>query len=247
MRFLYDNDFDSYTVTGSSAATNYPVTHTQDYQLEKTWRTATVSTSTLSIDVGSGLTITPTCGAFLEHNYSASVLAYIEGSSDNWSSVSTVATVAYAAGAMITYAVSGTLRYWRGRIVDPNNTDDYHSLGRLFIGTYLDWTVGMGIAFPKPIKDTSTIQFTRTGQSYGNVGHNFETYGIVFPLMTDTERQSIETMYNSVHRTKPILFVPDENNTDKLAPIYGTLDNCNISYAGFRYKWKGSLDFREVK
>lgn len=251
MRFLYDNKFDGYTVTGSSAATNYPATAVQDYQLEKKWRTGTVTTSTLSIDVGSGLTMTPTAAALLNHNFTTSVLAYIEASSDNWSSVSMVATIEHTVGLvasapLVIYDVSGTYRYWRVRAVDAANSDGYHEIGRVFLGPYLDWTRGMAVAFIHAMKDTSTIQFTRTGQSYGNTGQVYETYNISIPFMVDADKVNIASMYTSVQRTKPILFVPDEDNTDKVLPIYGVLDDCTFGHL-FNFNWNASMTFREVK
>ena len=250
MRFLYDNKFDDYTVTGSTAATNYPATAIQDYQLEKKWRTTTAATSTITIDVGSGLTITPTAGAILNHNFTTSVLAYVEASSDNFSSVSSIATIEHTAGEaatwpLIAYDVSGTYRYWRFRIVDSGVSDGYHEMGRLFLGTYLDWSRGMAIAFPYTIKDTSTIQFTRSGQSYGNTGHNYETFELAFPFISEANRVSIASMYNTVHRTKPLIFIPDENSTN-IEPIYGVIDDCTFSHL-YNYNWNGSLSFREVK
>jgi len=250
MRFLYDNKFDDYTVTGSSATTNYPATNVQDYQVAKTWRTTTVTTTVITIDVGSGLTITPTAAAILGHNFTTSVLAYVESSSDNFTSVSTTTTIEHTAGEaatwpLIAYDVTGTTRYWRFRIVDSGVGDGYHEIGRIFLGTYLDWTRGMAIAFPYTIRDTSTIQFTRTGQSYGNTGHNYETFEMAFTFMSESDRVNIASMYNTVHRTKPIIFVPDENSTN-IEPIYGVIDDCTFNHK-YNYKWDGSLSFREVK
>ena len=251
MRFLYNNIFDDYTITASSAETNYPATFAQDYQLSKAWRTNTVTTSVLSIDVGSGLTSTPTAGAILGHNFTTSVLAYIEGSDDNFSSISSITTIENTVGVvstdpLIAYDVSGTHRYWRGRFVDAANTDGYHEIGRMYLGTYLDWTRGMSTAFPYTLKDTSTIQFTRTGQSYGNTGQVYHTYNISMPFMVDADRVNIASMYNSVQRVKPIIFVPEEDDPDQLPIVYGVLDDCVFNHL-FNYNWSASMTFREVK
>ena len=71
MRFLYDNEFDKYTLTASTETAGYTAANIQDYQLEKTWRSTTVTTATHSIDAGAGLSVTANIVGIANYNFTA--------------------------------------------------------------------------------------------------------------------------------------------------------------------------------
>jgi len=54
-------------------------------------------------------------------------------------------------------------------------------------------------------------------------------------------------MIEDIKLVKPVILVPDEDNTDKLVPVYAKLnDNLSLNHL-VAYAWNSTLSFREVK
>lgn len=248
MRFLYGNEFDNYSLLFSSEHSSYPIENLQDYQLAKVWHSTGDTDEWVKIDAGEGKTITATGAAVLGHNLTTpGAICKIQGDNadDNWDGPPTVnETIAYNADIMTEYFTSASLRYWRFHFADGDNPDEHISVGRLVLCVYLETSAGkdMSIGY----RDTSSVDESLTGQSFGDERIIQKVYGFNFPYKSDTVRKAIVTMVENIKKVRPIVLVPDESSPTKVIPVYCRLsEDMDISYiAG--YRWSGGLSFREV-
>ena len=246
MRILYYNEIDKNSISASSEASGYPIGNVQDYQLIKAFRTTGISGEYIKIDAGSGNTITATCAAILSHNLTSGATIKIQANAtDDWAAPAIDETFTYDGDIMIQYFTSGSYRYWRFYFDDASNPDGYIEIGRLFLGPYLQLNPPKA-DFPLQYVDTSTRKASLTGQTFGDEGIVYRLFNFTFPYWDETVRNEIVTMYNEVRKIKPVILVPDENNTDKLGPIYAVInDNLSLNHI-ISYQWNGVIPFREV-
>lgn len=247
MIIFWGNELDNYTLTANSEDSSYPAANVQDYQLAKYYRTVTCTAEWVKVDAGSGSTITATGACIVSHNLTASGTFKIQGNAtDSWGSPSVDETISYDSGIMYTTFNSASYRYWRFSLADSTNPDTYLQIGRLFLGTYLSFSDQPSKDFPLTYEDTSNVDFSITGQAFGDAGVIYRLYNFKFPYWSDSVRQSVVTMIEGIKLVKPVVLVPDENNTDKLDPVYAILnDKLSVNHM-IAYIWNGTLSFREV-
>jgi len=250
MRIAWDNEFDKYTITANSEATGYPATNiNQDFTLATKSRTTDDTAEWWKIDAGSGNTIEMTCAAIGDgHNLTSGATIKFQGNAtDSWGSPSVDETLTYAAGNIIKFFTGGSYRYWQFSIVDAANPDGYIEIPRIFGGTYLDLVNIWYREFPEEIISTSDKEYTVTGQLYGNKGVQQKIYNFQLPYLTNTQKESIETMFATVDLIKPVFLTIDENDLTKLEPIYAAI-NDDLSFNHIiAYVWNTTLSFKEAK
>jgi hypothetical protein len=246
MRFFYNNLVDDYTLAASSEETGYPVTNIQDPQLAKVHHT-TVVTSQMWIISASATVLTASTAVILGHNLTSTAWVFIQGNDTNaWGAATTSVLFSTYATIMSVAFTETTHRYWRFRIYNDNNPDTYLSIGRLGLGTYLDWSQGIGIDWPLEYVDTSEVQYSRTGQSFGNEGITYRIARLAFPKINDTQRKQLETMFEDVKTVKPIVWWPDESYNTYVEPMYCVF-NENLTFNHmYAYNWNGATALREV-
>lgn len=250
MRIAWDNEFDKYTIVASSEASGYPASNINlDFTLAKRARSTGDTAETWLIDAGVGNTISMTCAAIgAGHNLTSGATIKFQGNAtDSWGSPTIDETLTYAAGNIIKVFTGGAYRFWQFSIADAANPDGYIEIPRLFGGTYLALTDIIYRSFPEGIISTSDKEYTVTGQSYGDKGVQLKIYNFQLPYLTNTQKESIETMFETVDIIKPVFLTIDENDLTKLEPIYMTI-NDDLSFNHIiAYVWNTTLSFKEAK
>ncbi len=200
------------------------------------------------IDAGAGNTITANSVAILAHNLSDDESTFkIQAHEDNtnWNNPDLNETFVYNTDIMIKYFTEASYRFWRFLFIDVNNSDEYIELGRLILCTYLE-TNTAGRNFSMTYEDSSSVTESLMGQVFGDERIVKRIYKIQFPYWTDALKKSIVIMFKEVRKFKPILLVLDENNVDKILPMYCHIsDNLDINHI-VSYKWSGILNFKEA-
>ena len=246
MRIFWNNLLDDYTLSANSEDSSYPVANVQDYQLIKVYRSTGDTSEWVKVDAGSGSTITATGACILGHNLTNSGTYKIQGNAtDSWGTPSLDETFTYDSNIMIKTFNSAGYRYWRFSLADATNPDTYLEIGRLFLGTYLEFSDQPSKEFPMTYEDTSNVDYSITGQSFGDEGIIYRLYNFKYPYWTDTVRKSVVTMIEDIKLVKPVILVPDEDNTDKLIPVYAKLNDALSINHIVAYAWNGTLSFRE--
>jgi len=247
-RILYKNNWDNYTIDSNSEDANYPAINTVDTSLSKVWHSVGVSAEWISLDCGAGVTINPTVAVIAGHNISESAATIkIQGDDDSdFSSLAVDESFTHAEGNMVKFFTGSALRYWKFLITDETNNSGYISIGRLFLGTYLETDNAIFISFPYNIDDTSLTDTSLTGQLYGDEGVILRKYDLSIPLLSDTNRKALDVMYKSVKVVKPIFFVFDHSDLTTITPLYSSFTKYGYSH-GKSNLWNLKLSIKEAK
>jgi len=248
MRFMYANQWDesSYTVSSNSEETDYPASNLREYQLARHYRATGDTSEWVKIDGGSSEAITASIAFIAGHNItSGATTIKIQGNdTDSWGSPTVDQSFTHDAGVMWKAFTEDSLRYWRFLVEDASNPDTYIKMGRVGLGTYLDMTNWPKAQFPRRTVDTSTIRRSPTGQLYGDKRITYKEYEFDFPIITDTERQNLETMWEAVQKVKPILFIADPSGTT-IDPLYCTISEFELT-ALVGFQWQARMVLTEA-
>ncbi len=146
----------------------------------------------------------------------------------------------------LTGIVSATHKYWWFKVTDSANADGLIKIGRLGLGTYLDWTPGVAVNFPYEMLDSTTRWMSKTGQVYSNEGVTAKSYTFDIPFISDTQRQSLETMFDDVKGNEPILWVPNENYLTRIEPLYCIITSLSFTNL-YNYNYSASIGLMEAR
>ena len=247
MRFCYNNKIDDYTLSANSATDGYPVSNINDFQLVKQHRSTGDSAEWWKL-AGSTTVINATFAYIAGHNISstATVIGCVGGDVDNIASYVSSVAFTHDADIMVSFFTEVTHKYWWFKVTDSANVDELIKIGRLGLGTYLDWTPGIAINFPYDILDSTTRWMSKTGQIYSNEGVTAKSYTFDIPVITDTQRQYLETMYDDVKSNEPILWVPNENYLTRIEPLYCVITSLSFNHI-YAYNYSASMGLMEAK
>ncbi len=247
MRIIYQNLWDDYTLVESQEDANYPVENTQDVRLAKIWRTETVSSATIVIDVGTGNTITADSCAILNHNFSASSESFIQANSANsWAAVGLSSAVAYRTGTMVNFFTSSTARYWRFNFIDTAGSAGVYEVGRLMLGEYLQVDPSSLVEFPEKHVRNDRQAFSKSNQFYADQGSGWKELKYKFVNTDDTMKGKIETMWDLNGKHTPLLLMNYDTSFSILPPLYCAIIK-DITFGHLLHdRWEYNLDIRQV-
>lgn len=253
MRLLWNNLVDDYSSPSySSQEPSLPASNVRHAHLSRPWRTTDVSAQYYTIDAGVGNTITATCAAIIgktpyTHNLTSGVTAKIQAhTSDSWGTPDLDQAITYDADHMIVFFSSTEKRFWRFYFDDGGNGDGYLSIPRLFLGTYYQVTDSFQKGFTEERVSNTVFNQSLSGQVYADEGDEFRRFALEFPYWSDTEKQAIAAIIKNVAKKTPIVALLDENNTDKLAPLYCLISEDPAYPYIHQYDWRGRFVLQEV-
>lgn len=136
--------------------------------------------------------------------------------------------------------------YWRLTIDDPNNTDGFLQISKIFLGESLDMP-GMNLDQSIFRKSTATARKSNSGQLYGEKRLKYKTASISFSDVTNTKKEEINTFFDYVDLSEPFILIMWEDNLDIEPPIYVNLTK-DIEYNRMTYQgllWQFTLNIEE--
>ena len=117
------------------------------------------------------------------------------------------------------YASFDEYRYWRISLSDVNSLDTYIQLSNIFLDTGTEFPY-MSKTQKIPTASTATVTESPTGQVFGDEGI-FYRYGTInFPIVENSDKKIIDTLFRAVDKFRPILVVVWEDDIDLESPIY---------------------------
>ena len=250
MRILWNNLLVStLTYTPSSEDANYPVENIFDVRLSRQFRTTGDTSEQIVIDAGAGNTLDMDSFSISGHNFTSAATVKIQANAtDAWGAPTLDETMTYGPETMVAFFTGTDKRFWRLDIADAANPDTVIKIGRLMGTDYLQITKSTKRGMTEKINDTTQPYISGGGQYYATQGYRYRSYTFPFPYWTNTMRESIRTMLTAVQNTSPVVLVIDENNTDKIYPMYsiigGDFSVTELQKSG--YNWAGNLEFRQV-
>lgn len=197
-----------------------------DGNADSEWRSTDVSDENLVIDLGSAQT--PTALVIGHHNLTSGATITLQANaSDSWGAPSYSQAISWASDT-IGYFLSGqNYRYWRLRLQDAANTDDYLRIALLYLGTY-----------GEPSRnhhwdpyDRTTLAAREDLETGGMLaGANMlgvsELIRLAYPLATSADRTIFQALFSAVHdqdnrQVNPCWFVPNSDSPNDA--LYGLI------------------------
>lgn len=257
MRVWYDNQFYKCDVTADSEETSYAAVNLLDTQLKKTTRTTNVtSVATWDFDAGFGETIDANAAAILGHNIltGATAIQFVMSANSNYSAASTSVVFSHETGIMTAYFSADSKRYARLLVCDSANDDGYIEIGFAYTASYLQVTGGVGIDFPFETLDSSTGQYSNTGQFFGDEGEILDLYSFNMPYINNSLKGDWKNVFKEIKTVKPMIMDFNENAHASILPLYCKL-NENIAFnhipvpvgADWDFHWNCAISVKECK
>jgi len=249
MRILSDNYVKTATITALTEAVGYEFnTALKDTRLSRIARTIDLTSQTIVFDLGSAKAID--YFAIIKHNLTSSAIIHIQGNaSDVWTAPTVDVTVTWTVNNIIyNWSSAQTYRYWRITISDATNTDTFISMSKVYLGGYVQLP-NMGKSQKLNVSSTSDVAESVSGQSYGDPGYFYLSGDVTFPIIEDSEKLTIETLFRLTDKYTPVILLIWENDLTIQPPIYSRITNdmmfTRIDGMVGR-KWSLNFSFKEV-
>ena len=243
MKILYDNKIAN--ISAEVENPDYPFSSALlDSRLTRVGKTIDVEDQVIKFSA----TIKADYCVILAHNFTSSATATLEGNdTDVWTAPSLSETFTAYGDSYVASFDSAEYDYWRITIDDPTNTATGLEIGYVFLGEALTMP-GFDRSMIIPNKSNSLAQKSTSGQLYGDRRLNYKSATVNFSGITETERQSIKTFWNTVDVVQPFILLIWEDDLDVEEPIYCSLtkelewNKADV----FGLLWTLSLEFEEV-
>ena len=217
-RFLWQNLFDSATITASSEASGFPVTKIQHRHFLKAWRSAGLSAEWVKADLGSPQAIK----AFIVkyHNLTTAATVHVQAnSSDSWSgtlpvdvTVTVTADMVARGVIVVDWASAETYQWWRILITDATIADGYVRIGRIYIGGYFEPSRDFYREYDDNQVTLSEIVKGASGQKFVNVLPKYDTFALIYQGLNSTDFATIQTIKRAVGADMAFFIILDSAN-----------------------------------
>jgi hypothetical protein len=208
MRISYDNLLKTATLTATNENANYPIENVYHRWQRKTFKATTTSVITAVLD-----DITAITSVIIDyHNLTSCSVAfydYADALIDTW-----------------TMDVSYNCSAQYGMVADVAKVIlTCESIVDIEIGTIF---VGQSLYFPIqanqdiPLKSSDVVSVSSDRQTSGRKGSVTRAGTITIPLLTSTERKSIEEVFYEMGLIEPFFIDLWDNSHTDFEPIYGT-------------------------
>jgi len=249
LKILYDNQITTTTtITPSSEDSNFPFeTALFDKRLTRFGRTLGIISENIVFYNSDGFAFDEVLIA--NNNFTDSATVTIQANaSDSWGapSVSQVLTKYNNDYYYYTFDSVQEYDYVRLLIADSTNTDDYLKLTKIYIGDSITMP-GINPSVDLPITTNSKVYENETGQIYTDKRTQMYGATVKFPIITETQRQSIKTMFTRVDITEPFFLLIWEDDLDVEPPLYARLTNEPAFKKLDNLLWTLDFSFRECK
>lgn len=247
MKLIHNDLITGKTITASSEASGYPATAVEDIRASRRWRSTGDTSEWVKIDMGSAVNVKG--AAIIGHNLTSGATIKVQAnSSDSWTSPPVDVTITYKAGVMWYFWSSNqNYRWWRFTFADASNPDTYIAIGRLMLSVVYELPEFPDRDLAEEIVDPSALAFSVSQQLYADIRTKYRIYSIGLGTLKESTRQSILSLYELTRAHDPFVLLLDENNTDKLEPIYCAFNKPpGFTHVG-GWAWRDDkLEFREV-
>ena len=171
VRFLTPNPADSATLTPSSEKTGFVAENVQDVRLTKRWVTGvSVTTEFVEFDFGAAQAVT---AAVIDgHDITTGDSNIKLFHSDDGAAWTEAAEFTHSVDAMVVFISSLSHRYWKVEF-DKSASGEERSVGRVFIGTYVQPTRGYQLGWRRTLSDMSQTKRAFSGTQYGDTRNLF--------------------------------------------------------------------------
>lgn len=249
LRIVYDNiisQASSLAATSSNSA--YPVANLQSPSKTKVWRSTSTTAQTLTINWTTDQNISCVILPYTNLSSAATItIKLYNASSLIYTSSTTTAVTAVLSSPYKPAIASGVYRYSFGInncarkyftqtagvrkleiiLTDASNSDGYIEAATAITGTYWSPTYNTSFGVQIGVEDSSTTSRTQAGNLVTDIGTSNKTLQFELNYLTDTDRDYLFSIINSIGKKAPIyvsLFPEDTDpKKEQTYQIYGKL------------------------
>jgi len=218
IRFLYENELDSATVSASSEETGFPAERTQHEWFLKHWRSTGDENEWLKWDCGAAVEVSHFLVRY--HNLRQGSSFRIQAhASDDWGAPSLNSQVEVTA-AMVSESVlfldlssdPKTYQWWRLFIDDASNPDGFFKIGRPFAGSHFEPSMNFSFARPWKPNDPSTILESGGGQIFAIEKAKYDAWEYSFEGLSTSDKGVFKDLWRDVGMTKTFFIIEDADD-----------------------------------
>lgn len=211
IRFLWQNEIDTATITASSEAAGFPVSNLQDRWHTRPWRTTGLADEWAKFDLLEEKDIQAI--VIKEHNFQAGASVRIHAYSDAWITLAYLKTLPITSGQIVKlWRIPLTYRWWMLAIKDPGNPDGYSRIGRPFLGGY--FRPSYDISRPPKIipVDPSIVMASSGGQKSSDQREHYQKISFEFDMIPESDKTIFESIFAQVGKSKPYFICRNQDD-----------------------------------
>lgn len=246
MRIIYNNLIDpleASAINASSEYASFTIENVQDQRLTNQWISDSTTTQTVIFDLGS--TVATSIYAIAGHTLNTGVSVTVVGNDDIATSggamvwvatgQSSVQTIVYNAGIMLTFVAPITNRYWKFTFA---NLTVPAEIGRIWIGNYLTLDPASLDSFTVTKKRSDVVLYGRNRQKYASPGIGWREFNLAFPKSNNAMVTNVQTMYDVVGNHSSVIFCNFDTlrGYEIVEPCYCSVDgDIKFTHVGNQY------------
>lgn len=214
IRFLWENLWDTGTLTYSEQNSNFPATNTRHRWHTRAWRSLNVTGDKwLKVDLGSAQDILAFAIKF--NNFQTGATVKIQGNAtDAWGSPSYEAILTPINNDIMVHFPTSlqSYRWWRLLMNDAGNPDGYMTVGRIFLGSYDALSKNFDRKYSVTMQDPSLISMSEGGQISSIQRAKFEAIGYHFGEITKLDKNSLQSIFDDRGIAKNFFITQDADD-----------------------------------
>jgi hypothetical protein len=147
------------------------------------------------------------------------------------------------------FSTDQNYRFWRIKIVDPNNTDLFVEVGLIYFGKSIVLSRNVQKGFTYKLRDDSVVRENIYGNSYVDVRNKVQRLEFNYSLIPSEDLRTLKKIIDRVGKTEPIVIALDgfEVLFDKdLFLIYGKFTNQLEASHQFNKYFSAPLNIEET-
>lgn len=207
----------SVSLTASTSNSEFPVSNLQDQLRSKVWRTTSIASQSVIIDLKTTESIDSFAVFFRKNQViklTGGATLRLEGnaSPDFTSPLFTQTLSLDSDSGVISHFLTApqTLRYWRFFLDDPGNPHGHFEVSNIVLGSS-DKFDGVSVGFKWSVLDPSRVRSTAFGQRYYDVFPARKGFEFEIPLEAFSVFETLINNYNIVGKTESIMLSLDPN------------------------------------
>jgi hypothetical protein len=253
MRIAYKNIIDSLdesALVASSEADGYPISNVQEQRLSKKWKSSTVSTNSVVIDLDPITTVLSSINTLgiLGHNITtAATITFSANTTDSWGAPAFTTTMTVIEdGVILKFLDSSQLyRFWKLEVSNQTSIE----IGRIWLGEYITIDPSSALSFNVIKKRSDNVTHSRNRQKFASIGLSWRRFELSFPKTEEVTILKLNTMIDYVGNHSAFIFCNFDTLRDYILvePCYVSIDG-EISFNHIKnMTWKWDIALEEEK
>jgi len=138
-------------------------------------------------------------------------------------------------------------QWWRYYINDVDNSDGYIETGRVFLGGYFSPDTEARRDYSESIIDPSDVLKSKGGQVSSNIEEQYRTIGLVFDFASQSDLDSLETIFETVGIYKDMFVCIDTGSVSTRTYYMKFSKDLDIDHILNENLWKISVALEKLR